>query len=67
MKITIRQARTPMSGPEICLSAFSLKARANAGPLLHPGPMSGLIAPASALPYKSTVFHTNFVSAVAPR
>jgi len=32
---------------------------------LHPGLMNGLIARVSALPYKSTVFHTNFVNAVA--
>ena len=32
---------------------------------IHPGPMNGLIARVSALPYKSTVFHTNFVNAVA--
>ena len=34
---------------------------------LQPGPMNGLLPPASLLPYKSTVFYTNFVSAVAPR
>src|SRR4051794_29224531 len=33
--------------------------------LLHPSPMNGILARVSALLYKSTIFHTNFVGAVA--
>ena len=32
---------------------------------VHPGPMSRVVVPVCALPYKSTVYHTNFVHAMA--